>query len=199
MGQGSSPLARGLPDSHRERGNEVRIIPARAGFTISTPTARRPMRDHPRSRGVYGPVSSRANTARGSSPLARGLHILEESAARQRGIIPARAGFTTETGTRPMGKRRVGSSPLARGLPRRGGPFGPGARIIPARAGFTPRSRASPTAVKDHPRSRGVYGTDFGGTVNAWGSSPLARGLRHAVDVPPSRRRIIPARAGFTA
>ena len=30
------------------------------------------------------------------------------------------------------------------------------------------------------------------------GSSPLARGLRHAIDVPPSRGRIIPARAGFT-
>jgi len=50
---GSSPLARGLR-SYKHRDHDiVRIIPARAGFTHHPLCARRQMRDHPRSRGVY--------------------------------------------------------------------------------------------------------------------------------------------------
>ena len=50
---GSSPLARGLL---RISSNAVilpRIIPARAGFTPSTPPPHHAAADHPRSRGVY--------------------------------------------------------------------------------------------------------------------------------------------------
>ena len=92
-------------------------------------------------------------------------------------------------------------------------------RIIPARAGFTarapaagsappdhprsrgvyPSSRSSPTGSPDHPRSRGVYVHSQVKRSPRTGSSPLARGLpmqRKHLWIP---RRIIPARAGFTA
>ena len=71
--------------------------------------------------------------------------------------------------------------------------------IIPARAGFTPSSRRRDRLAPDHPRSRGVYWRGDGPDHAPTGSSPLARGL------PPVRatrgllKRIIPARAGFTA
>ena len=131
---GSSPLARGLPDERGAQPHEVRIIPARAGFTrrARRPAPRSP--DHPRSRGVY-PSGSYASMMRdGSSPLARGLHSHIITGAACAGIIPARAGFTRTTGTnwpRPWDHPRsrgvysffvtsvpvcTGSSPLARGL-----------------------------------------------------------------------------------
>ena len=71
-------------------------------------------------------------------------------------------------------------------------------RIIPARAGFTRRSRSSPPARGDHPRSRGVYDGARRRLVVGGGSSPLARGLHEAYREYLNERRIIPARAGFT-
>ncbi|VEI15507.1 Domain of uncharacterised function (DUF2825) [Actinomyces viscosus] len=150
------------------------IIPARAGFTPPAP---------PVGRG-----------RRGSSPLARGLPACRPSRREPLRIIPARAGFT---GRRPtllwalpdhprsrgvyfqvsdMRGIMPGSSPLARGLP---------ARWHHHRGG------------EDHPRSRGVYPRG-GTTIGGRGSSPLARGLRVGRDRQRRRRRIIPARAGFT-
>ena len=92
---GSSPLARGLRLRDLDLDSRVRIIPARAGFTILRGTSLPPHRDHPRSRGVYRGVRARDRGRWGSSPLARGLpeQYLEQS-PRDR-IIPARAGFTT--------------------------------------------------------------------------------------------------------
>ena len=58
---GSSPLARGLPDSPPETIYDDRIIPARAGFTLARLTGRTRAKDHPRSRGVY-PRSGRNPT-----------------------------------------------------------------------------------------------------------------------------------------
>ena len=52
-GLGSSPLARGLPLLTVTRGDETRIIPARAGFTPRSNRIGRCRGDHPRSRGVY--------------------------------------------------------------------------------------------------------------------------------------------------
>ena len=73
----------------------------------------------------------------------------------------------------------MGSSPLARGL-----------RLLPAgRIGTG----------MDHPRSRGVYCPSALSLGRGMGSSPLARGLLHHRAERPLRRRIIPARAGFTA
>ena len=179
---GSSPLARGLRPSRPEHERGEGIIPARAGFTRRRAAPGRRPRDHPRSRGVYDPVTAPRSRGGGSSPLARGLRVDRGGRIHRRGIIPARAGFTSGAALRLArsvdhprsrgvywpgrfrGDRRRGSSPLARGLrparvPGRGSPG-----IIPARAGFT----LSPPTTSPTPA----------------GSSPLARGLRR-----PGRRR----------
>ena len=173
--RGSSPLARGLPLHVREHGQIGGIIPARAGFTRGYGWARRASRDHPRSRGVYWPAILRPPGRRGSSPLARGLRAGLRQVLGERGIIPARAGFTHHhepvgdahadhprsrgvyRRIRPAWEGPSGSSPLARGLPlswaRPPGSVG----IIPARAGFTTHHPVLYWSLTDHPRSRGVY------------------------------------------
>ena len=254
---GSSPLARGLLTREEESEDEVRIIPARAGFTWPDQRAARRRRDHPRSRGVYHDIQEAGARGRGSSPLARGLptapavlalvtldhprsrgvypmptaptcattgssplarglRLLRGVDIPVKGIIPARAGFTTRRPTRsPLcadhprsrgvymttvapSSARTGSSPLARGLRRRDDGVGRTVRIIPARAGFTVPARRRPCRGRDHPRSRGVYGPSACPAGRASGSSPLARGLPAPVWPAASRAWIIPARAGFT-
>ena len=213
---GSSPLARGLRPSRPEHERGEGIIPARAGFTRRRAAPGRRPRDHPRSRGVYDPVTAPRSRGGGSSPLARGLRVDRGGRIHRRGIIPARAGFTSGAALRLArsvdhprsrgvywpgrfrGDRRRGSSPLARGLrparvPGRGSPG-----IIPARAGFTGRDRPRGRVGQDHPRSRGVYRRSRSTPRTGRGSSPLARGLpRHQYRL-DGRPGIIPARAGFT-
>ena len=72
---GSSPLARGLPAQIALMQVADRIIPARAGFTADSRAAPDWGRDHPRSRGVYTALVDVPEDHRGSSPLARGLHL----------------------------------------------------------------------------------------------------------------------------
>ena len=213
---GSSPLARGLP--HRIWGGTHlrRIIPARAGFTL-TPSRRSLLTwDHPRSRGVYLSAILVPVIKAGSSPLARGLQSWDAPRTLAYRIIPARAGFTSApTGA---GRRR-------RDHPRSRGVYGHGAAvelgqvgIIPARAGFTTPTPRTRSRTWDHPRSRGVYIPRYASLPQAEGSSPLARGLQgdtvtskpqsgssplarglQRSEPPPVRLpRIIPARAGFT-
>ena len=152
----------------------------------------------------------------GSSPLARGLLGVGEHVAQVVGIIPARAGFTSDLQVCPgrladhPRSRGVyisgicpiadmwGSSPLARGLPRRPGPDPRPVGIIPARAGFTRPGRGAWTCPADHPRSRGVYRHSAWPGPGAPGSSPLARGLPSSVSSGLRVSGIIPARAGFT-
>ena len=133
--KGSSPLARGLPAVQIIPEVGVRIIPARAGFTRSSPHRSHDRQDHPRSRGVYPSSRQGGRPFGGSSPLARGLPQAVLHRARNQGIIPARAGFTpddpepgSEAGDHPRSRgvysrattssrSTAGSSPLARGLP----------------------------------------------------------------------------------
>ena len=133
--RGSSPLARGLRLPEGPALGLERIIPARAGFTVSRSGAPTPPQDHPRSRGVYRRSPARREWRSGSSPLARGLHYPLERGHWWRWIIPARAGFT---------RSRSASRPSGRDHPRSRGVYAvgwcsrpPGPRIIPARAGFT--------------------------------------------------------------
>ena len=191
---GSSPLARGLRGGGAGAVPDLRIIPARAGFTQGTGRDSGAGEDHPRSRGVYRYRTHAYKEAYGSSPLARGLPTTDTPSLGERGIIPARAGFTCNTQT--MSLPPHGSSPLARGLPSMAGVLRMGRRIIPARAGFTaqlvgtffssrdhPRSRGVyacrilGVCVGDHPRSRGVYTMVVSALRARAGSSPLARGL----------------------
>ena len=91
---GSSPLARGLL-KHLEQVQALhRIIPARAGFTLTAWPSGSPPRDHPRSRGVYVPARPADPLNNGSSPLARGLRRASRQRRKGHRIIPARAGFT---------------------------------------------------------------------------------------------------------
>ena len=173
-----------------------RIIPARAGFTITPPGILRGTRDHPRSRGVYRGEAGGGRLVGGSSPLARGLREAHHSRRLSRGIIPARAGFTICASRREPSP--IGSSPLARGLPASGVGLDPAPRIIPARAGFTFNAVSKIKEGEDHPRSRGVYRARAIRICLKSGSSPLARGLLQLPDLGQERGRIIPARAGFT-
>ena len=152
---GSSPLARGLPADTAQGDDSRGIIPARAGFTAFEASAEGRGTDHPRSRGVYGGMTTVAPSSAGSSPLARGLPPQPCQPSEVCRIIPARAGFTSEHGqpgrmstdhprSRGVYSRdeldkvwETGSSPLARGLLAGGMAAGVVARIIPARAGFT--------------------------------------------------------------
>ena len=214
--RGSSPLARGLQLPAGPVARCPRIIPARAGFTVTQGRDRSPWADHPRSRGVYTPSVLHHTACVGSSPLARGLLRRVGAAPPSRRIIPARAGFTARRAAiRPGGPDHprsrgvyhclvpfclpdTGSSPLARGLRRRECLGWRQARIIPARAGFTFLLGGLLSCPPDHPRSRGVYGClhyDGGSVI---GSSPLARGLRPCRQSSSSFPWIIPARAGFT-
>ena len=150
--QGSSPLARGLPTRCWAPLLPTRIIPARAGFT-GIRQRRAPLyADHPRSRGVYLYVCSSGAFVLGSSPLARGLHVLFVGCLS-------------------------GSSPLARGLPQAVRRERADRGIIPARAGFTGGACGACRLRWDHPRSRGVYAATSKSVMIDSGSSPLARGL----------------------
>ena len=194
----------------------MRIIPARAGFTGRRPRSGGARRDHPRSRGVYMAPHARDEQSAGLSPLARGLLHRSGLAPTKPGIIPARAGFTRshaawEAARRDHPRSRGvyqraavgpplvwGSSPLARGLLERRATSAPQLRIIPARAGFTRWAKSCLITIRDHPRSRGVYGDEEGAGCRVRGSSPLARGLLDGTQDPGGPVRIIPARAGFT-
>ena len=214
---GSSPLARGLRQGLRVLLKAVRIIPARAGFTDLFAGRAEPLKDHPRSRGVYWRVQRARYARQGSSPLARGLQDDRSDLSLGPRIIPARAGFTASL---PPGRHprtdhprsrgvysyrarcapvRCGSSPLARGLPGAAMSEHLAERIIPARAGFTPRVPGWFACRTDHPRSRGVYRAKDTYSRYSAGSSPLARGLLKPGCVGGDNLGIIPARAGFTS
>ena len=146
----------------------------------------------------------------------RGLHVNGQDDDNTSGIIPARAGFTTnfkpDSGgvtdhPRACGvyiltirspKEPRGSSPRVRGLRVLGRLRGCGGRIIPARAGFTASLYAEVYAQPDHPRACGVYLAVRASTSLMPGSSPRVRGLRQKPQKINPKPRIIPARAGFT-
>ena len=215
--QGSSPLARGLRGRLTRPRPSGGIIPARAGFTHWIGSSIRWWRDHPRSRGVYRARFPAVEEWTGSSPLARGLPTSPSPTATRCRIIPARAGFTRtrspvaeRSGDHPRSRGVYcnpvhsvsapdGSSPLARGLPIDAVDRRRRSRIIPARAGFTVVRPVIFVARSDHPRSRGVYPAAGIRHQYHGGSSPLARGLQTRRRLIHRQRRIIPARAGFTA
>ena len=172
---GSSPLARGLRAGGHDLRPPHRIIPARAGFTTPGPDHALRGRDHPRSRGVYGPTTRPSGRPCGSSPLARGLRQARRDHPLPPGIIPARAGFT---------RREDLLQGAHEDHPRSRGVYG---------AAVGRRWSAL-----DHPRSRGVYNKPATWTDPDLGSSPLARGLRGAPGGLRGGLRIIPVRAGFT-
>ena len=214
--EGSSPLSRGIRNRESRQRVEERIIPALAGNT--TPGSRylavRP--DHPRSRGEYPITGVDDYIARGSSPLSRGIPHHRGRRLHRPRIIPALAGNTlpdspTEGIEQDHPRSRgeyIGvdgavvtlerSSPLSRGirrgLPRPGRPL----RIIPALAGNTKFPQRGLSKMSDHPRSRGEYIKRILNHLDAWGSSPLSRGIPRSGRRRRLHRGIIPALAGNT-
>ena len=73
IGNGSSPLSRGIPGQHGVPGRVVWIIPALAGNTPRTIGCSFRPWDHPRSRGEYDAICDNPPTPAGSSPLSRGI------------------------------------------------------------------------------------------------------------------------------
>ena len=191
---GSSPLVRGQHRLVREQHHRIRIIPARAGPTPCSPTARTPATDHPRSCGANCGGYGGDDACDGSSPLVRGQPVNRSHCPFWSRIIPARAGPTlpskSEVGTatdhpRSCGANRSpsasfagtrGSSPLVRGQLAGSSPAAGGDRIIPARAGPTVRLRHRSRGRADHPRSCGANSLVQAQPQEATGSSPLVRG-----------------------
>ena len=213
---GSSPLARGTRQGREEEGHLVRLIPARAGNTLSYFGGGNVHPAHPRSRGEHSNFPRFRLFDFGSSPLARGTHRHYQAPTPAPRLIPARAGNTGSPAAqapaspahpRSRGEHLSGvlaysnargSSPLARGTRRRFHPRHRSVRLIPARAGntiFDPHNIDSPAA---HPRSRGEHPPVLVMPISRPGSSPLARGTRVRKFFPKDRGRLIPARAGNT-
>ena len=94
MAGGSSPRVRGLLAAVVPIIQQIRIIPARAGFTEEEGSEDERPADHPRACGVYDCSRSAAADTPGSSPRVRGLLPAHPSSVVTQGIIPARAGFT---------------------------------------------------------------------------------------------------------
>ena len=174
----------------------VGIIPARAGFTPIRGSPPWCQPDHPRSRGVYPSRRRRRRRRCWIIPARAGFTRCDDEFAVAGGDHPRSRGvYTRGTGCAP---RTTGSSPLARGLPGGDAVGRAGRRIIPARAGFTRPVRLTMRAIRDHPRSRGVYPRATCACASPCGSSPLARGLRFFSRHASQPLWIIPARAGFT-
>ena len=91
---GSSPLTRGKPRVAAQSADAEGLIPAHAGKTRSSATARRSPTAHPRSRGENCIADFEASAAGGSSPLTRGKLDVINADYPERRLIPAHAGKT---------------------------------------------------------------------------------------------------------
>ena len=191
---GSSPHARGAHSPNDVITELVGIIPACAGSTRKRTQPSPTHWDHPRMRGEHPRQRNSSRWAGGSSPHARGAHLLFTPYSTPVGIIPACAGSTWVQShiSRSMGdhprmrgehtiihdnlRNVVGSSPHARGAPmhsiRPNIPHG----IIPACAGSTSPKPAGIILPMDHPRMRGEHKVVLQVGGHCRGLSPHARG-----------------------
>ena len=89
---GSSPRVRGKPLGHHRAHERRRLIPARAGKTLSPISVPRAWWAHPRACGENPQPSSASARILGSSPRVRGKLTLVPEGGLGAGLIPARAG-----------------------------------------------------------------------------------------------------------
>ena len=92
---GSSPLTRGKRINWQTLQRLVRLIPAHAGKTASTPRAGPSPAAHPRSRGENSSGQGYTTGEAGSSPLTRGKRLRGRRRRGRGRLIPAHAGKTT--------------------------------------------------------------------------------------------------------
>ena len=155
VGVGSSPRVRGKRSGKKVGFEPIRIIPARAGQTSTTPDSRGRTPDHPRACGANGGVGSSDIVQCGSSPRVRGKPDVVTLMPVCQRIIPARAGQTHASNQCGLGDTDhpracganaaklalppfpSGSSPRVRGKRNGCGRESANTRIIPARAGQT--------------------------------------------------------------
>ena len=152
----------------------------------------------------------------GSSPHARGKHVVRTGDQDTHRLIPACAGKTPVISphlhlwpahprmrgenipVRWLSARPVGSSPHARGKPTANPEHSAQVRLIPACAGKTVRNASRERQLKAHPRMRGENNLTRFIMNHYWGSSPHARGKPLDDPVRAILERLIPACAGKT-
>ncbi len=153
-----------------------RFIPTRAGNTSHRCSLNAECAVHPHSRGEHALKVSASCRSSGSSPLARGTLITPSCSDSSSAVHPHSRG--EHAYVHHARETEGGSSPLARGtrgldLRRR-----LVIRFIPTRAGNTGVARSLRPARPVHPHSRGEHYGVLRGCLNAFGSSPLARGTQ---------------------
>ena len=94
FGAGSSPQARGTRIRRYRAAQIRRFIPAGAGNTLTVPVNARQIPVHPRRRGEHTAIGSQRPCSSGSSPQARGTHMIAAGVVGYFRFIPAGAGNT---------------------------------------------------------------------------------------------------------
>ncbi len=181
---GSSPRARGTLARARLRGAGGRFIPACAGNTPATPSSVSATTVHPRVRGEHIQPPMVASAPGGSSPRARGTHLIADQGGRRRRFIPACAGNTAR------GAKR-GHGPAVH--PRVRGEHSRDCLVSGDGDGSSPRARGTLARLSGQWRWRRFIPACAGNT------SPRARGTLCDYCVDACRGRFIPACAGNTA
>ena len=213
---GSSPPVRGAQGCGGAVGGFLGLIPARAGSTLLLGAACSLAGAHPRPCGEHWRAIPAQSAGSGSSPPVRGARELPFAPLPRAGLIPARAGSTTERGVlraaigahpRPCGEHAggirstvqlQGSSPPVRGALSRDSVEIRGDGLIPARAGSTRRCYTSARTGRAHPRPCGEHRTLARIFQRIWGSSPPVRGAHPLMQPGDDEVGLIPARAGST-
>ncbi len=157
---GSSPRMRGTHMFGIGGAGDKGIIPAYAGNTCPAIRKHSPTRDHPRVCGEHALSTVLSTSSAGSSPRMRGTPTCADYEIPWRGIIPAYAGNTQDSGIlrrfsrdhpRVCGEHlwlsqcaalRAGSSPRMRGTLNQLYISAQRKWIIPAYAGNTPFSKS---------------------------------------------------------
>ena len=213
---GSSPRMRGAHLRNQVKNLSDRIIPADAGSTPSSPSARIRGADHPRGCGEHCRHRRIRASTEGSSPRMRGALPGVVRRNVDYGIIPADAGSTPACGLKfhrsedhPRGCGEhadfdslnlspAGSSPRMRGAQQTFRKAVAEVGIIPADAGSTEDSELGITAAEDHPRGCGEHLGPGLAVIPPCGSSPRMRGAQGVTVYRNPDDRIIPADAGST-
>ena len=215
-GTGSSPRGRGKPPNVRRWAYGVRLIPARAGKTMMSMTEVVMDEAHPRAGGENALSDAPSLIECGSSPRGRGKHQPRNWRKPRGGLIPARAGKTSEAvrhthtrrahpraggenqTNRNTGGGELGSSPRGRGKLDTMSRGWTCTRLIPARAGKTSSGCGPSSNAPAHPRAGGENYPDSPMGGEERGSSPRGRGKQGAHLGYLVCARLIPARAGKT-